>query len=175
MTSWYIVQTYSGFEKKVASVINENVKKNNLSDKIQEVFIPTHDVTEIKKGKRIQAKKKYFPGYILVKMDMNKELYHMVKNIKNVTGFLGSTGNPSPVSDKEVDKIMSQIRDGVVQTEEGSLYDIGEKVKVIDGPFASFSGSVEEIDEDKRRMKVSVSIFGRATPVDLEFHQVEKS
>ena len=108
-------------------------------------------------------------------MDMNKELYHMVKNIKNVTGFLGSTGNPSPVSDKEVDKIMSQIRDGVVQTEEGSLYDIGEKVKVIDGPFASFSGSVEEIDEDKRRMKVSVSIFGRATPVDLEFHQVEKS
>ena len=174
MTNWYIVQTYSGFEKKVASVINENVKKNNLSDKIEEVFIPTHDVTEIKKGKRIQAKKKYFPGYILVKMDMNKELYHMVKNIKNVTGFLGSTGNPSPVSDKEVDKIMSQIRDGVVQ-EEGSLYDIGEKVKVIDGPFASFSGSVEEIDEDKRRMKVSVSIFGRATPVDLEFHQVEKS
>ena len=174
MTNWYIVQTYSGFEKKVASVINENVKKNNLSDKIEEVFIPTHDVTEIKKGKRIQAKKKYFPGYILVKMDMNKELYHMVKNIKNVTGFLGSTGNPSPVSDKEVDKIMSQIRDGVVQ-EEGSLYEIGEKVKVIDGPFASFNGSVEEIDEDKRRMKVSVSIFGRATPVDLEFHQVEKS
>ena len=172
--NWYIVQAYSGFEKKVASVINENVKKNNLSDKIEEVFIPTHDVTEIKKGKRIQAKKKYFPGYILVKMDMNKELYHMVKNIKNVTGFLGSTGNPSPVSDKEVDKIMSQIRDGVVQ-EEGSLYEIGEKVKVIDGPFASFNGSVEEIDEDKRRMKVSVSIFGRATPVDLEFHQVEKS
>ena len=175
MTNWYIVQTYSGFEKKVASVINENAKKNNLTDKIQEVYIPTHDVTEIRKGKRIQAKKKYFPGYILVKMDMNKELYHLVKNIKNVTGFLGSTGNPAPVSDKEVDKIMTQIRDGVVQPDEGSLYDIGEKVKVIDGPFASFSGSVEEIDEEKRRMKVSVLIFGRATPVDLEFHQVEKS
>ena len=175
MTNWYIVQTYSGFERKVASIINENIKKQKLNDKIEKVYIPTHDVTEIKKGKRVQATKKYFPGYILVKMDMNNELYHMVKNIKNVTGFLGSTGNPSPVSNNEVDKIMKQIEEGVVQTDQGSLYDIGEKVKVIDGPFASFNGSVEEIDDEKRRMKVSVLIFGRATPVDLEFHQVEKT
>ena len=174
MTNWYIVQTYSGFEKKVASIIDENKKKNKLDDKIEEVFIPTHEVTEIRKGKRIQAKKKYFPGYILVKMDMNKELYHMIKDIKNVTGFLGQTGKPSPVSDNEVDKIMSQIKDGVVQPAVGRSYEIGEKVKVIDGPFASFTGSVEEVEDEKHRLKVSVLIFGRATPVELEYTQVEK-
>ena len=148
--------------------------KKKLEDKIEEVLVPTHDVTEVKRGKRIQRKKKYFPGYVLVKMTMDKELYHMIKNIQKVSGFLGQTGNPAPVSEDDVQKIMGQIKDGIVQPKSGATFDIGEIVKVIDGPFASFSGSVEEIDENKLRLKVSVSIFGRPTPVDLEYTQVEK-
>ena len=174
MKSWYIVQTYSSFEKKVANTIRENVLKNKIEDKIEEVLVPTHDVTEVKKGKRIQRQKKYFPGYVLVKMDMNKDLYHMIKNIQKVSGFLGQTGKPVPVSESDVEKIMGQIKDGVVQSKTGTTYEIGEKVQVIDGPFASFHGLVEEVDEERSRLKVSVSIFGRPTNVELEFNQVEK-
>ena len=174
MKNWYIVQTFSGFEHKVAEKLKETIKKRDLEDKISEVLVPIHEVTEVKRGKRVQRKKKYFPSYVLVKMEMNKELYHMIKNIQKVTGFLGTTGTPVPVSDNEIDKILGQIKDGVDQPNYGIEYTVGEKVQVIDGPFASFSGLVEDIDEEKFRLKVSVSIFGRPTPVDLEYNQVEK-
>ena len=174
MKNWYIVQSHSSFENKVASLIKEEADKAKISDKIEEIVIPTHDVTEVKRGKRIQRKKKYFPGYVLIKSEMSDNLYHMIKNIKKVSGFLGSKGTPVPVSDKEIEKILGQIKDGVAQPKSAIEYTIGEKVQVIDGPFASFNGMVEEIDEEKSRLKVSVSIFGRPTPVDLEYNQVEK-
>ncbi len=138
-------------------------------------MVPTHDVTEVKRGKRIQRKKKYFPGYVLIKSEMNDNIYHMIKNIKKVSGFLGSKGIPVPVSDKEIEKILGQMKDGVAQPKSTIDYSVGEKVQVVDGPFASFSGLIEDIDEDKLRVKVSVSIFGRPTPVDLEFNQIEKA
>ena len=175
MKNWYIVQSYSSFEKKVANSIKDEATKAKLEDRIEEVLVPTHDVTEVKRGKRVQRKKKYFPGYVLVKMDMNNELYHLIKNIKKVSGFLGQKGNPVPVSEKEIEKIMGQIKDGVVQSKSVISYNVGEKVQVIDGPFASFNGLVEEVDEDRLRLKVSVSIFGRPTPIELEYNQVEKS
>ena len=174
MKNWYIVQSHSSFENKVASLIKEEAEKAKISDKIEEIVIPTHDVTEVKRGKRVQRKKKYFPGYVLIKSEMDNNIYHMIKNIKRVTGFLGSKGVPAPVSDKEIEKILGQIKDGVAQPKSSIEYVIGEKVQVIDGPFASFNGMVEEIDEEKSRLKVSVSIFGRPTPVELEYNQVEK-
>ena len=146
-----------------------------ISEKIEQIVVPTHDVTEVKRGKRIQRKKKYFPGYVLIKSEMDNNIYHMIKNIKRVSGFLGSKGIPVPVSDKEIEKILGQIKDGVSQPKSSIEYNIGEKVQVIDGPFASFNGMVEDIDEEKLRLKVSVSIFGRPTPVDLEYNQVEKA
>ena len=175
MKNWYIVQSYSSFEHKVANSIKEEALKAKLSDKIEDVIVPTQDVTEVKRGKRVQRKKKYFPGYVLVKMDMDDKLYHLINNIKKVTGFLGSKGAPAPVSEIEIQKIMGQIKDGVVNSKSGISYSIGEKVQVIDGPFASFSGLVEEIDEERSRLKVSVLIFGRPTPVELEYVQVEKA
>ncbi len=174
MKNWYIVQTYSSFEKKVANAIIEEAKKAKLEDKIDEVLIPTHDVTEVRRGKRVQRKKKYFPGYILVKMDMGNQIYHLIKNIKKVSSFLGQRGNPVPISEKEIQKIKGQIEVGIDQPKSFISYNIGEKVQVIDGPFASFNGLVEEIDEEKSRLKVSVMIFGRPTPVELEFNQIEK-
>jgi len=174
MKNWYIVQSHSSFENKVAQLIKDEAEKAKFTDKIEEIIVPTHDVTEVKRGKRIQRKKKYFPGYVLIKSEMDNELYHMIKNIKKVSGFLGSKGIPVPVSDKEIEKILGQIKDGVAQPKSGIEYNIGEKVQVIDGPFASFNGLVEDIDEEKSRLKVSVSIFGRPTPVDLEYNQVEK-
>ena len=174
MKNWYIVQSHSSFENKVASLIKEEAEKAKISEKIDEIVIPTHDVTEVKRGKRVQRKKKYFPGYVLIKSEMDNNIYHMIKNIKRVTGFLGSKGIPVPVSDKEIEKILGQIKDGVAQPKSGIEYSICEKVQVIDGPFASFNGMIEDIDEDKSRLKVSVSIFGRPTPVDLEYNQVEK-
>ena len=174
MKNWYIVQSHSSFENKVAKIIKEEAEKSKISDKIEEIIVPTHDITEVKRGKRVQRKKKYFPGYVLIKSEMDNNLYHMIKNIKKVSGFLGSRGMPTPVSDKEIEKILGQIKDGVVQPKSGIEYAIGEKVQVIDGPFASFSGLVEDIDEEKSRLKVSVSIFGRPTPVELEYNQVEK-
>ena len=148
---------------------------SNVSDKIEEIVVPTHDITEVKRGKRVQRKKKYFPGYVLIKSEIDNHLYHMIKGIKKVSGFLGSKGIPVPVSDKEIEKILGQIKDGVAQPKSSIEYAIGEKVQVIDGPFASFNGLVEDIDEEKSRLKVSVSIFGRPTPVDLDFNQVEKT
>ena len=174
MKNWYIVQSHSSFENKVASLIKEEAEKAKISDKIEEIVIPTHDITEVKRGKRVQRKKKYFPGYVLIKSEMDNSIYHMIKNIKRVTGFLGSKGVPVPVSDNEIEKILGQIKDGVAQPKSSIEYVIGEKVQVIDGPFASFNGMVEEIDEEKSRLKVSVSIFGRPTPVELEYNQVEK-
>ena len=174
MKNWYIIQSHSSFENKVAQEIKEEAAKANLSDKIEEIVVPTHDITEVKRGKRVQRKKKYFPGYILLKSEMDNTIYHLIKNLKKVSGFLGSKGAPIPVSENEIEKILGQIKDGVVQPKSGIEYNVGEKVQVIDGPFASFSGLVEDIDEDKLRLKVSVSIFGRPTPVDLEYSQVEK-
>ena len=175
MKNWYIIQSHSSFENKVAGLIKEEAEKAKISEKIEQIVVPAHDVTEVKRGKRIQRKKKYFPGYVLIKSEMDDNIYHMIKNIKKVSGFLGSRGKPVPVSDKEIDKILGQIKDGVAQPKSGIEYNVGEKVQVIDGPFASFSGMVEGIDEEKSRLKVSVSIFGRPTPVDLEFNQVEKA
>ena len=174
MKNWYIVQSHSSFENKVAKLIKEEAVKAKISEKIEEIVVPTHDITEVKRGKRVQRKKKYFPGYVLIKSEMDNNIYHMIKNIKKVSGFLGSRGTPVPVSDKEIDKILGQIKDGVAQPKSSIEYSVGEKVQVIDGPFASFVGIVEEIDEEKSRLKVAVSIFGRPTPVDLEYNQVEK-
>ena len=175
MKNWYIVQSHSSFENKVAQLIKEEAEKAKVTDKIEEIVVPTHDVTEVKRGKRVQRKRKYFPGYVLIKSEMDNDLYHMIKGIKKVSGFLGSKGIPVPVSDKEIEKILGQIKDGVAQPKSSIEYAVGEKVQVIDGPFASFSGLVEDIDEEKSRLKVSVSIFGRPTPVDLEYNQVEKA
>ena len=174
MKNWYIVQTFSGFEQKIADTIKKAIETQKLEEKIEDVLVPMHQVTEVKRGKRVQRKKKYFPSYILVKMEMSKELYHMIKNIQKVTGFLGTTGNPAPVSEQEIDKIMGRIKEGTLAPKTTISFDIGEQVKVCEGPFASFSGLVEEVDEEKSRLKVSVSIFGRPTPIDLEYNQVEK-
>ena len=175
MQNWYIVQTFSGFEQKVAETLKDTIKSKELDEKISEVLVPLHEVTEVKRGKRVQRKKKYFPSYVLVKMEMTKDLYHMIKNIQKVTSFLGTTGKPIPVSDNEIDKILGNIKEGSLIPEPSISFDIGEQVKVCEGPFASFTGLVEEVDEEKSRLKVSVSIFGRPTPIELEYNQVEKS
>ena len=173
--NWYIVQAYSGFENKVADSIKDLMVKNSQESNLGEVLVPTHKVTEVKKGKRTEKQKKYFPGYVLVKIDLNKQIYHKIKNIQKVSGFLGPEGKPVPVSENEVKKIMNQLSETEASPTAGITFEIGEKVRVCDGPFASFSGLVEEVDEDKARLKVSVSIFGRPTPVDLEYNQVEKN
>ena len=174
MKNWYIIQTFSGFEQKVAETLKDLIKTKELTENIEEVLVPMHEVTEVKRGKRVQRKKKYFPSYVLVKMQMSKDLYHMIKNIQKVTGFLGTLGKPVPVSEKEIDKIMGRIKEGTLAPKTQISFDIGEQVKVCEGPFSSFSGLVEEVDEEKARLKVSVSIFGRPTPIDLEYNQVEK-
>ena len=173
--NWYIVQAYSGFENKVADTIKDIMSKNSLEGNLGEILVPTQKVIEVKKGKRTQKQKKYFPGYVLVKLDLDKNIYHKIKNIQKVSGFLGPEGKPVPVSEKEIKKIMGLIDETEENPSAGITFEVGEKVKVCDGPFASFTGLIEEIDEDKLRLKVSVSIFGRPTPVDLEFNQVEKS
>ena len=173
--NWYIVQAYSGFEKKVVETIKEELKKHKLEEKLEEILVPTHQVTEVKKGKRTKKEKKYFPGYVLIKIDLNKEIYHLIKNLQKVSGFLGSSDKPTPISDAEIQRILGQVSESAINQKSGISFEIGEKVKVCDGPFASFNGLVEEIDEEKSRLKVSVSIFGRPTPVDLEFNQVEKN
>ena len=173
--NWYIVQAYSGFEKKVVESIKDVLTQNKLEANLGEILVPTHEVTEVKKGKRTKKQKKYFPGYVLVKLDMNKQVYHLIKNIQKVSGFLGSADKPTPISDKEIQRILGTVSESANIQKSGISFEIGEKVKVCDGPFASFNGLVEEIDEEKSRLKVSVSIFRRATPVDLEYHQVEKN
>jgi transcriptional antiterminator NusG len=173
--NWYIVQAYSGFENKVADSIKDIISKSSLESSLGEILVPTQKVTEVKKGKRIQRKKKYFPGYILIKLDLNKQIYHKIKNIQKVSGFLGPEGKPVPVSENEIEKIINQANQSEMDPSSGITFEIGEKVKVCDGPFASFTGLVEEINEEKSRLKVSVLIFGRPTPVDLAFNEVEKS
>ena len=172
--NWYIVQAYSGFEKKVVETIKDELKKHELSDKLEEILVPTHQVTEVKKGKRIKKEKKFFPGYVLIKIELTKQIFHMIKNLQKVSGFLGSSDKPTPISDGEIKRILGQVSETAISQKVGINFEVGEKVKVCDGPFASFNGLIEEIDEEKSRLKVSVSIFGRPTPVDLEYNQVEK-
>ena len=174
--NWYIVQAYSGFEKKVVDLIKDELTKHKLIDNLGEILVPTHQITEVKKGKRTKKEKKYFPGYVLVKIELTKQIYHLIKNLQKVSGFLGSADKPTPISDEEIKRILGQVSESADnQKVSGISFEIGEKVKVCDGPFASFNGLIEEIDKEKSRLKVSVSIFGRATPVDLEFNQVEKN
>ena len=172
---WYIVHAYSNFEKKVAETIREQAASQGLDDKFSEILVPTEDVVEIRRGRKINSERKFFPGYVLVKMDLTDEAYHLVKNTPKVTGFLGSSNKPMAVSEKEVQRIIGAVEEGVERPKPTIRFDLGEKVKVMDGPFASFDGVVESVDEDRQRLRVSVSIFGRATPVELEYGQVEKT
>jgi transcriptional antiterminator NusG len=173
---WYIVHAYSGFEKKVAQSIKETAAQNGISHLIEEVVVPVEEVTEIRRGKKVAAERKFFPGYVMIKMELTDETWHMVKNTAKVTGFLGGggKGRPVPITEKEAEAIFAQVRDGLDHPKSHISFDIGENVKIIDGPFESFVGLVEQVDDEKNRVKVSVSIFGRATPVDLEYSQVEK-
>jgi transcription termination/antitermination protein NusG len=172
---WYIVHAYSNFEKKVKESILEQARSQGLEDRFSEVLVPTEDVVEIRRGKKVNAERKFFPGYVLVKMEMTDEAYHLIKNTPKVTGFLGSGNKPIPVTEKEVQRIIGAVEEGVERPKPTIHFDIGETVRVIDGPFASFNGSVEQVDEDRARLRVTVSIFGRATPVELEYAQVEKT
>jgi transcription termination/antitermination protein NusG len=172
---WYILQAYSGFEKKVAQTIREDAVKQGVSDLIEEVIVPTEDVLEMRRGKKVSMERKFFPGYILVKMVMNDTTWQLVKTIPKVNGFLGGGGNrPQPITQREVDRIVAQVSAGVDKPKDRVLFDVGEQVKVVDGPFESFVGVIDEVDSDKERVKLSVTIFGRPTPVDLQFSQIER-
>ena len=172
--NWYIVHAYSNFEKKVAESVLLSAKEKRLENLIEEVFVPTEEVTEVRRGRKINTERRFFPGYVLVKMTLNDDTYHLIKDTPKVTGFLGSGNKPMPVPQKEVDRIRGVIEEGESRPRSTITFEIGESVRVTDGPFASFSGVVEEVDEISERVKVAVSIFGRATPVELEFTQVEK-
>ena len=171
---WYIVHAYSGFEKKVAAAIREQAVQKEMEDLIEEVMVPMEEVVEMRRGQKVNSERKFFPGYVLVKMDMTDESYHLVKNVGKVSGFLGAANKPQPIPEKEAMRILQQMQDGMERPKPTITFDIGEQVRVSDGPFASFNGTVEEVDEERARLKVSVSIFGRATPVELEYTQVEK-
>lgn len=172
---WYIIHAYSGFEKKVAQTIKENAAQHGMTDKFEEVVVPTEDVIEMRRGKKTASERKFFPGYVLVKMEMNDATWQLVKNIPKVTGFLGGGGNrPQPISEGEVERVFKQVSEGVEEAKRGVVFESGEQVKVVDGPFDSFIGIIESVDEEKERIKVSVTIFGRPTPVDLQYTQVEK-
>lgn len=171
---WYIVHAYSNFEKKVAEEIKKQAQQHGLTELFEEVLVPTEEVVEIRRGQKINAERKFFPGYVLVKARLTDEAYHLVKNTPKVTGFLGTNNKPMPVTQAEVDRILNQVKEGVEHPKPAIMFEIGEQVRVADGPFTSFNGTVEEIDEGRSRLKVAVSIFGRATPVELDFAQVEK-
>ena len=171
---WYVVNVYSGSEKKVAESLKEQAVLKKMEDKILDVLVPTEEVVEIRKGAKVNAERKFFPGYILVKMEMSDECWHVVKNTPRVSGFLGSRNKPQPISDAEAERIIKQMTEGVERPQTMIDFELGEQIRVTDGPFASFVGVVEEVDSEKSRLKVSVSIFGRYTPVELEFSQVEK-
>jgi transcriptional antiterminator NusG len=171
---WYIVHAYSNFENKVAESIREQAKQRGLAEHFDEVLVPKETVVEMRRGRKVNAERKFFPGYVLVKMDLTDEVYHLIKNTPKVTGFLGADNKPMPISESEALRILQQVQEGVERPKPSISFEIGENVRVSDGPFASFNGTVEEVDEARSRVKVAVSIFGRATPVELEFGQVEK-
>ncbi|CAM5356147.1 transcriptional antiterminator NusG [Aquamicrobium terrae] len=174
---WYIVHAYSNFEKKVAEDIENKAKQKGLSDRIEQIVVPTEKVVEVRRGKKVDAERKFFPGYVLMKASLNDAVISLVKNTPRVTGFLGEdkqTAKPMHITDKEAERILHQVQEGVERPKPSVTFEIGEQVRVSDGPFASFNGFVQEVDEERARLKVEVSIFGRAVPVDLEFGQVEK-
>jgi transcription termination/antitermination protein NusG len=172
---WYIVHAYSNFERKVAESIREKAGQTGLSQLFDEILVPTEKVVELRRGRKVDAERKFFPGYVLVKMDMTDEAYHLIKNTPKVTGFLGADNKPMPISEAEAQRILRQVQEGIERPKPSISFEVGEQVRVADGPFASFNGVVEEIDEGRARLKVAVSIFGRATPVELEYGQVEKT
>ena len=171
---WYVIHVYSGFEKKVAQSIEEQARQSGLDERIDQVLVPVEEVVEMRRGAKINAERKFFPGYVLVKMDMNDETWHLVKDTPKVTGFLGGGGRPMPITDAEAERIMHQVQEGIERPKPSITFEVGEQVRVCDGPFTSFNGMVEDIDEERTRVKVAVSIFGRSTPVELEYSQVEK-
>ena len=171
---WYIVHAYSNFEKKVAESIREQAAQRGLGDKFEEILVPTENIVEVRRGRKINSERKFFPGYVLVKCDLGDEIYHLIKNTPKVTGFLGADNKPMAISDAEATRIKGQVQDGVERPKASIQYETGERVRVNDGPFASFEGIVEDVDEARSRLKVAVSIFGRATPVELEYTQVDK-
>jgi transcriptional antiterminator NusG len=171
---WYVIHVYSGFEKKVASAIREQADQKGLAERFEQILVPTEEVVEVKRGAKVSSERKFFPGYVLIKMDLDDETWHLVKNTAKVTGFLGGRGRPSPISENEAARIMRQVQEGIERPKPSITFEIGEQVRVSDGPFTSFNGVVEDVDEEKSRIKVAVSIFGRATPVELEYSQVEK-
>jgi transcription termination/antitermination protein NusG len=172
---WYIIHAYSNFENKVAESIREQAKQRGLSDLFEEVMVPKEKVVEVRRGRKVDAERKFFPGYVLAKMDLTDEAFHLIKNTPKVTGFLGADNKPMPISDAEAARILHQVQEGIERPKPSVSFEVGEQVRVSDGPFASFNGVVEEVDEARSRLKVAVSIFGRATPVELEFGQVEKT
>ncbi len=171
---WYVIHVYSGFERKVAQSIEEQAKQAGMTDVMERVLVPIEEVVEIRRGSKVKAERKFFPGYVLVNMEMTDETWHLVKNTPKVTGFLGGRGRPSPISGAEAERIMRQVQEGIERPKPAITFEVGEQVRVCDGPFNSFNGFVEDVDEERARVKVAVSIFGRATPVELEYSQVEK-